>query len=96
MRFKDSGDYNSPGKMSKRGSKYLRSAVYQVATIASNLVKEPMFRRVYEKQKALEKHHKVAISHVANKMLHVIFAVLRDEKPFCSNCQKMPDGRLNL
>ena len=34
--------------------------------------------------------------HPESEMLHVISAVLRDEKPFCSNCQKMPDGRLDL
>jgi hypothetical protein len=41
-----------------------------------------MFSSIYEKQKAKGKKHLVAISHVANKMLHVVFSVLKNQKPY--------------
>lgn len=69
-------------RMSKRGSKYLRTAVMQASEVAALVAQDPMFADVYRRQRAKEKPHKVALSHVANKMLHVIFAVLRDKKKY--------------
>ncbi len=78
-------DYDHPDKstrMSKRGSKYLRTAVMEAAFFAATRAKDPMFAAIYQRQRAKGKHHKVAVSHVARKMLHVIFAVLRDQKEY--------------
>ncbi len=79
VRLCDSGESRSKGKMSKRGSKYLRTAVMQAADVAVFLVKDPLFKAVYDRQKARGKHHTVALSHVAHKMLHVIFSVLKNK-----------------
>gem|GEM_PF-2743976 len=68
--------------MSKRGSRYLRTAAMQAAEIAALIAKDAMFNSVYEKQKNKGKKHIVAVSHVANKMLHVIFSVLKNRKPY--------------
>jgi len=82
VRLRDSGESTGNGKMSKRGSKYLRTAVMQAAAVAVNLLGDPLFTAVYERQKARGKHHTVALSHVAHKMLHVIFSVLKNKRPY--------------
>jgi len=82
VRLRDSGEFTGKGKMSKRGSKYLRTAVMQAADVAVFLVKDPLFKAVYDRQKARGKHHTVALSHVAHKMLHVIFSVLKNKRPY--------------
>lgn len=82
VRLHDSGEFAGKGKMSKRGSKYLRTAVMQAADVAVFLVKDPLFKAVYERQKARGKHHTVALSHVAHKMLHVVFSMLKNKRPY--------------
>ncbi len=69
-------------RMSKRGSKYLRTAVMQSACCAAILKRDPMFAEIYNRQRTRGKKHMVAVSHVAHKMLHVIFALLRDKKTY--------------
>lgn len=70
-----SGQMKTPGKMSKRGSKYLRTA-------AVNFVRDPALVAMYERQKARGKHHLVAVSHVARKLLHIVFALLKTGRPY--------------
>lgn len=82
VQHRDSGEMNSKGRMSKRGSKYLRTAVMQAAGVAVFLVGDPLFKAVYDRQKARGKAHTVALSHVANKMLHVAFSVLKNRQPY--------------
>jgi len=82
VRLRESGENSGKGKMSKRGSKYLRTAVIQAADTAVFLAKDPLFSAVYQRQRNRGKHHKVALSHVANKMLHVVFSVLKNQKPY--------------
>jgi len=82
VRLNDSGDKKGTGKMSKRGSRYLRTAAIQAAEVAALVAKDPMFTSIYNKQKAKGKKHLVAISHVANKLLHVVFSVLKNQKPY--------------
>ena len=42
----------------------------------------PLFEDVYNRQRERGKHHLVALSHVANKMLHVVFSVLKNNRPY--------------
>ena len=75
-----SGNYtaaNTP--MVKRGSKYLRNALYQAVDKA--FLKSPSFRD-YVKKKRLNKHHFVAMSHGMKKMTRVIFSVLTRNSPY--------------
>lgn len=67
-------------RMSKRGSKYLRTAAICAAMVAKN--HDSMFADVYDRQRTREKPHMVALSHTAHKLLHVIFAVMRDQKTY--------------
>ena len=43
---------------------------------------------VYQRQRDRGKHHLVALSHVANKMLHVVFSVLKNNRPYAPQLPK--------
>ena len=78
---KQSGDFvGTKNHMSKRGTPYLRRAIWLASTIA--VQRDPMFRAYYEKKAAEGKKYMTIIGHVTKKMTAVIFAVLRDNKPY--------------
>ncbi|MGN0748508.1 MAG: IS110 family transposase [Christensenellales bacterium] len=66
--------------MSKRGSPYLRKALFQAALVASN--SDPVLKAFYQKKRAEGKHHKTCIGAVARKLCNIIFAVLKNNKPY--------------
>lgn len=67
-----SGQYlSSHARMVKRGSKYLRFALYTAAKNVANF--DPTFKEYLKKKRAEGKPYKVAISHVAKKILRVIY-----------------------
>jgi transposase len=76
-RVRKSGQWNGKIKMSKRNSVALRTALYQAASIAR--LHEPRLGEIYNHYKyqmnKMNKHHGVAISHVARKLLAIIYAV---------------------
>jgi transposase len=82
VRLNDSGEKTGTGKMSKRGSRYLRTAVMEAAQVAVFRAHDPLFESVYQRQRDRGKHHLVALSHTANKMLHVVFSVLKTNRPY--------------
>ena len=63
--------YSTHAKMEKRGSKYLRWALLQAAKYVS--IWDSTFRNYLEKKLAEGKHYNVAISHVAKKLLRLIY-----------------------
>lgn len=76
-----SGDFNSSNtRISKRGSPYLRRAIWQAAFVASN--HDPLLSLYYQKLRKRGKAHGTAIGAVARKLTHIIFAILRDNKPY--------------
>lgn len=66
--------------MSKRGSPYLRKAIFQSALIAS--FKDPVLSAYYQKKKAEGKHHLTCVGAVARKMCNIIYAVLKNNQPY--------------
>lgn len=85
-KVKQSGKYKGKSKMSKRGSSYLRKIIRQAAFVAAvGKGKDPMFSRIYEKKKSEGKPFEVALSHVENKMLHVIYSLLKSKKKYIPN-----------
>ena len=82
VRLSESGQSKGKGKMSKRGSKYLRTAAFQAADVAALIARDPTFKGIYDKQRKRGKNHRVALSHVANKLLHVVFSVLKNRRPY--------------
>ena len=78
---KQSGDFSgSRMKMSKRGSPYLRRAIWLASTVAA--FKDPAIHALYERKRAEGKDHMTVIGHVCRKMISIIFAVLRDNTPY--------------
>lgn len=76
-----SGEYQSSNnKMSKRGSPYLRKALFNAAMIAA--FHDPVFSAFYQKKRNEGKHHLTAIGAVARKLCNTIFAVLKYNKPY--------------
>lgn len=78
---KQSGEFvGTKNKISKRGSPYLRRAVWTAANRAAFI--DPVLSEYYKSLRARGKHHLTAIGAVARKMCNIIFAVLRDNKPY--------------
>lgn len=75
-----SGQSAGQTTMSKRGSPYLRRAIWHAALSAARC--DPMFHTIYERQRQRGKHHLVALSHVANKLARVIYSVLKGQRPY--------------
>lgn len=67
-------------KISKRGSPYLRHAIYQAAFVASN--NDPVMRAYYQKKRAEGKHHYVALAGVERKILGIVFHVLKEDRNY--------------
>lgn len=67
-------------KMSKRGSPYLRKALFQAALVASNC--DPVFTAFYKKKRVEGKHHLTAIGAVARKLCYTIHAILKNNCPY--------------
>ena len=66
--------------MSKRGSPYLRKAIFQAALIAS--FKDPVLSAYYQKKRSEGKHHFTCVGAVARKMCNIIYAVLKNNEPY--------------
>lgn len=78
---RQSGEFNSThNPMSKRGSPYLRHAIFLAATTCS-FHNSPL-NAYYKKKRDQGKHHLTATGAVARKLTTVIYAVLRDSKPY--------------
>lgn len=78
---KQSGEFKSnQNRISKRGSPYLRRAIWLASTVAVQC--DPMFRAYYEKKMSEGLHYMNVIGHVSRKMTAVIFDVLRDGQPY--------------
>lgn len=62
--------------ISKKGSRYLRYALFQVARIAWMF--DDKFKAYYNKKKAEGKHHYVIIGHLEKKIIRVIYSILKN------------------
>lgn len=78
---KQSGEFlGTKNRMSKRGSPYLRRALWLAATVAA--FNDPVLNAYYNKKRQEGKHHFTAIGAVARKLVYIIHAVLRKNKPY--------------
>jgi transposase len=84
---KQSGKFTATGMhMSKRGSRFARRAIFAAALACTRKKRNgdafnPFLHEYYQK-KAASKPKKVALGAVMHKISNIIFAVLRDGKPF--------------
>ena len=66
--------------MSKRGSPYLRRALYTAANVAA--FHDPELSAYYQRLRQRGKHHGVAVGAVARKLCYFIFSVLSENRPY--------------
>lgn len=79
-----SGNYTAASShMSKRGSPYLRRALWSVAENASRT--NPVFADFYDRKRKEGKDHRTAVGACTRKLCYIVFAVLRDQVPFDPN-----------
>ncbi|MFP5528725.1 IS110 family transposase [Peptococcus simiae] len=76
-----SGDFTaSRNKLSKRGSPYLRRAIWQAAFVAA--FRDPALSLYYQSLRKRGKHHGTAIGAVCRKLVNIIFAIWTQDKPY--------------
>lgn len=76
-----SGDFEATEThISKRGSPFLRLAIWQAASMAA--IYDPQLKAYYLKKKAEGKHHGVAVGAVARKLLARIYIILKENRPY--------------
>ena len=68
--------------MEKRGSRYLRYALYNATKYVCHW--DPAFAAYLSKKRAEGKHYNVALSHVTKKLVRLIFAMEKSRMPYCS------------
>ena len=68
----------SHNKMSKRGSPYLRRALFMAANIAAQ--NDPILAAFYEKKRAEGKHHNTCVGAVSRKLCFIIFTILNENR----------------
>ena len=71
---------SSHSHMEKRGSKYLRYALFNSAKLVCQW--DPTFRAYLSKKRAEGKHYNVAISHAIKKLVRVIFYLEKSQQTF--------------
>ena len=76
-----SGKFIATGvSMVKRGSPYLRWAILNAARLVA--MRDPCFKDYYQRKRKEGKHHFVALTHVAKKLIRVIFKLLKTNTQF--------------
>ena len=71
---------NCYAHMEKRGSRYLRYAIFNAAKYVCHW--DPTFAAYLSKKRAEGKHYNVAISHAAKKLVRLIYALEKSRHPY--------------
>ena len=71
--IRQSGTLSTEGHMVKHGSGYLRNAIMRV--VNSLVMHDQVFNEYYNKKRDEGKHHLVAQSHVAKKLIRIIYTL---------------------
>lgn len=78
-----SGQIDLTGKMVKRGSPHLRWALLQATQKVARY--SPAFKAYLRTKLTEGKHYNVAITHVAKKLIRILFYLLKSNTPFDEN-----------
>ncbi|WP_419871425.1 IS110 family transposase [Candidatus Pristimantibacillus sp. PTI5] len=70
-------------KITKRGSRRLRTALYQAVRCGLKGSRNKRIRDYYDKKRADGKLFKVAVIACVNRLIHWIYAILTKKEPFC-------------
>lgn len=77
----ESGEFQAAqAHMSKRGSTYLRQALWCAAFVASH--SDPELTAYHQRLRAKGKRHSVAVGAVGRKLCYILYAVLSENRPF--------------
>ena len=77
---------SSNDKTSKRGSPYLRHAIYTASLVA--ISNEPTLRTYYDKKISEGKHHFVALAGISRKLLTIVYYILKEDRDYIRYDQK--------
>ena len=75
-KLKSSGTYQGRTPISKRGSKYLRSALWYSAMVLCRV--DEKFHKQYQDRRKLGKSHRYAVTAAANKLTKIVYHVLKN------------------
>lgn len=76
-----SGEFESShNKMSKRGSPYLRRALFMAANVS--VQRDPDLAAYYEKKRAEGKHHNTCIGAVSRKLCYILHSILTENRAY--------------
>jgi len=78
-----SGSIEKSGKMVKRGSGYLRETIMNVSIYF--MMNNPIIYDYYLKKRKEGKCHRVALTHVAKKLIRIIFYLVKNDDDFDQN-----------
>lgn len=79
--MRQSGEYNGiRNRMSKRGSPYLRHAIWLATSSAVH--HDPALRAYFQKKRTEGKPYMASLGHACRKMVSIIYAVMRDNKAY--------------
>lgn len=76
-KLKSSGTYQGRTPISKRGSKYLRSALWYSAMVLCRV--DEKFHQQYQDRRKLGKSHRYAVTAAANKLTKIVYHVLKNK-----------------
>jgi transposase len=79
-------------KISKRGSPYLRRALWSAAVVAKK--SNPVLTAFYQKKIAQGKHPQAAIGACARKLTHLVYYILKERKPFDPDYQRNSNPKI--
>ena len=81
LTMRQSGEYNGVrNRMSKRGSPYLRHAIWLAAS--STVLHDPALKLYFQKKRDEGKPYMASVGHACRKMVSIIYAVMRDNKAY--------------
>jgi len=78
-------------RISKRGSPVLRNSLWLAAVSARRF--NPELRAYYEQKRSQGKHSNVATGAVARKLVHLIYSLWKDNRPYDPDYQWSPPGK---
>ena len=88
---RQSGEFSgTKNKLSKRGSPYLRRAIWLAASRAAFC--DPVLSAYYQSLRERGKHHMTAVGAVARKLCNIIFVILKENRPY----QSVPPKKISI
>ena len=81
VKVNQSGEFTgTKNKISKRGSPYLRRAIWLAASRAAFC--DPILSEYYQSLRNRGKHHLTAVGAVARKLCNIISVILKENRPY--------------